>query len=236
MKLYILFLSTLLLITILLFPRQGAAVYKPKLLPQNKILSFVNPATGETIKYRTNSQGWKDIEHSFARDGRKRVLVIGDSVTYALVPIDQQYTQIAEKRTGIEVLAIAKRGWSLRQKLNAWKQYGRAYTPDLVICQFNVSDFWEGFIYPTVENVSAVTEILKEFKQAVSPVAFAVFCDPVNNKRLFNLDTTRTVKEICRQNQITFIPVRVDYPRFPDLHPNKEGNRQMGIDLARFLQ
>lgn len=60
----------------------------------NAKMPFVNPDTGVRTFFTTNSQGWKDVEHALAKPpGAFRILVLGDSYTYGMVPKEELYTR-----------------------------------------------------------------------------------------------------------------------------------------------
>src|SRR5690606_26268885 len=102
---------------------------------------------GALFETVTNPGGWKDVEHALAKPpGAKRVLVLGDSVTWGVVPLENLYTRRLEallRRRGIagaEVIAMAVAGWGTDQQLEALTLEGLAFEPDIVVLQFDGSD------------------------------------------------------------------------------------------------
>ena len=123
-------------------------------LPPRTWMTLADPDTGRLIPFRTNAQGWKDREHTWAKPrGVFRIVVLGDSYTYGLVAIDQQYTTRLEamlRQNGwpqCEVISIGVSGWGTDQSLEALIAEGVRYHPDLVIYQFCSNDLLEN-LYP----------------------------------------------------------------------------------------
>src|SRR5262245_62400166 len=62
------------------------------------------------MTYRSNSYGARDVERTLTSD-RPRVLVLGDSMTEGLgVALEQRFTNLLERETGIEHLNFATSG------------------------------------------------------------------------------------------------------------------------------
>src|SRR2546430_6936031 len=60
-------------------------------LPPGTWMSVADPDNGRVSSFRTNARGWKDREHALAKPaGTYRIVVLGDSYTYGVVPMDQQ--------------------------------------------------------------------------------------------------------------------------------------------------
>ncbi len=123
-------------------------------LPPRTWLTLADPDTGRLIPFRTNARGWKDRDHSLAKPpGVFRIVVLGDSYTYGLVAVDQQYTTRLEamlRQNGwpqCEVVSIGVSGWGTDQALEALISEGVQYRPDLVIYQFCSNDLLEN-LYP----------------------------------------------------------------------------------------
>jgi lysophospholipase L1-like esterase len=116
-------------------------------LPPNTKMTYTDPNTGQRIEYQTNSNGWKDIEHQFAKpEGIFRILFLGDSITAGRVhPNDLYTTKVRElllerQVTNVEVISIGIGGWGTDQILEVLKLEGLDYEPDLVIYQLNPND------------------------------------------------------------------------------------------------
>ena len=117
--------------------------------PPNFTWKAPDPDTGELLTHRTNSRGWKDVEHELRKSPDKvRVLVIGDSETFGIVPNDQLYTRKLEQlfhNAGydVEVISLGYGGWGTDQALVALEKEGIRYQPDIVISQFSSNDLTE---------------------------------------------------------------------------------------------
>jgi hypothetical protein len=108
---------------------------------------FVNPDTGQLHVVTTNSEGWKDVEHSFHKPaGTRRILFLGSSFTWGYVPLEELYTRQVERlfhdrgRTNVEVISIGVGAWGTDQCLEALTQEGLRYHPDVVIYQLGPYD------------------------------------------------------------------------------------------------
>lgn len=106
-----------------------------------------NPDTGKPHFFTTNAQGWKDVEHAFEKpESVMRILFIGDSNTWGIVPPGDEYARQAElllKNKGyanVEVISVASGGWGTDQAFEALKHEGLKYKPDIVIYQFSRND------------------------------------------------------------------------------------------------
>jgi len=116
--------------------------------PPNDTIQFVNPDSGKvTARDKTNSKGWKDVEHRISKpSGIFRILFLGDSNTFGEVPLKDLYTRQVESMfhsqgyTNIEVISIGNGGWGTDQSLEALKREGVTYQPDLVVYQFCGND------------------------------------------------------------------------------------------------
>lgn len=106
-----------------------------------------DPDSGEAYPSHANSRGWRDEEHSFENPaGAFRILVLGDSNTFGpTVPQDKIYPRILQERLraegfNAEVISIAYGAWGTDQKLEALKNEGLRYKPDLVLLQYTAND------------------------------------------------------------------------------------------------
>jgi lysophospholipase L1-like esterase len=116
-------------------------------MPPNFRHRFVDPDTHQFLCATTNSEGWKDVEHTFAKPpGTVRILFLGDSFTWGFVPLEELYTRKVEgllKDHGhptVEVLSIGIGSWGTDQSLEALVHEGVRYNPDVVIYQFCAND------------------------------------------------------------------------------------------------
>jgi hypothetical protein len=108
---------------------------------------FVDPDSRRLLYASTNSQGWKDVEHSFEKPaGVYRILFLGDSYTWGFVPLEDLYTRRVEEllkgrgHTAVEVISIGLGGWGTGHCLEALSNEGVLYQPDLVVYQFCSND------------------------------------------------------------------------------------------------
>ena len=129
-----------------LFDCEGSEIYGWA-FPPNSPLPIANPDTGEieTVD-RTNSRGWKDVEHSFSNETNAfRILVVGDSMTQGIVKMEDVYHRVLErllKAEGYraEVIALGVGGWSTDQEFQAYLHEGRKYRPHVIVSQFTHND------------------------------------------------------------------------------------------------
>lgn len=112
-----------------------------------QLLTSVDPETRRPVVSRANSQGWRDVEHALAKPpGHVRILFVGDSFTYGTVALDALYTRRVEAKLHalghgqVEVISIGVGGWGTDQELEAIRNEGLRYEPDLVIYQFCSND------------------------------------------------------------------------------------------------
>lgn len=143
----------------------------------NSTMPFVNPDTRKRTFFLTNSQGWKDVEHKFEKpENTFRILVLGDSYTYGMVPLEELYTRQIElllKQKGhgnVEVIAIAAGGWGTDQELEALVQEGVKYAPDIVIYQFCENDLDNNLLPTPTMQVNELTKMYlnKPFRYEVT--------------------------------------------------------------------
>ena len=92
----------------------------------NSTTTFINPDTGEKHTVHINSKGWKDVEHAYKKlKGTVRILFLGDSYTYGIVPLKALYTRrvrqklLARGVTNIEIISIGVGSWGTDQELEA---------------------------------------------------------------------------------------------------------------------
>ncbi len=100
------------------------------------------------IRYRLNREGYRDIDHDPEAKSARRVLLLGDSVTFGLgVPQDRIYA--AELERGLsartehpyEVINLAVFAYDTLDELAAFNEDGAKYHPATVILQFYLNDF-----------------------------------------------------------------------------------------------
>jgi len=88
-----------------------------------------------------NALGHRDLPRHRPRDGRRRVLVLGDSFVEALqVDFDDAFTARLERLLDAEVLNFGVSGYSTDNELRAWAHDGRRYHPDAVLLVLHVGN------------------------------------------------------------------------------------------------
>jgi len=92
------------------------------------------------VSVRINSHGFRDRERTYAkRNGTRRVVVLGDSVTEAFqVSLEETFTARLERRLSepgraVEVLNLGISALGPAQEYLVYRAYGARYAPDLVV-------------------------------------------------------------------------------------------------------
>jgi len=89
------------------------------------------------LKPSFNSRGYRDVDHTRQKPaGVTRILILGDSLTYGQgVADDEIYPKLLAELASpqIEVITLARRGWSTGDELAALRREGLAYDPDIVV-------------------------------------------------------------------------------------------------------
>lgn len=126
-------------------------------MPLGGIVPFEDPDTGEQTAIQLNSQGWKDVEHTTEKPaGITRILFVGDSVTYGVVPLEKLYSRKVEellKARGypsVEVISMGMPGYGTDQTLEVLLREGLSYSPDIVVYQYTSNDIIDN-VYPNDE-------------------------------------------------------------------------------------
>jgi len=120
----------------------------------HEIIKIRDPDTGEVYSNPANNHGWRDKDRTFDNHEKSyRILVLGDSFTFgATVPAEKTYTRILEDLLhkdgfNVEVINIAYGGWGTDHELEALKNEGLKYKPQLVIVQFHINDLRENLFF-----------------------------------------------------------------------------------------
>lgn len=90
-----------------------------------------------------NSHGLRDVERGYAKpDGVKRVLVLGDSFTFAAVDPAANFVSVLGEQLGpgVDVINSGVPGWSTAQQLAWLKKEGLRYDPDVIVIAFFVGN------------------------------------------------------------------------------------------------
>jgi lysophospholipase L1-like esterase len=98
------------------------------------------------ILYRFNHEGYRDADHDPASP-RRRIAWLGDSVSFGL-GVAQERTfvgrlqrQLAKRPAPWEIVNLAIFAYDTRHELEALREDGLAYRPDLIVLQFYMNDF-----------------------------------------------------------------------------------------------
>jgi len=97
-----------------------------------------------TIPIETNSEGWRDVEHTFQKPpGTFRIVVLGDSFmeAYSVALDDAFHRQLQtlindSQNTEVEVINLGVGGYGTLQEYLAFAEEGIRYQPDLVLLAF----------------------------------------------------------------------------------------------------
>ena len=116
-------------------------------LSSNKVLIFELDPENPLI----NSDGFRDREFPVARSEVKRIMMLGDSVTFGRgVPLGSTFPKLLEQlfnrndQTGrrYEVMNVGVPGYNTRQELEFFEVKGRKYAPDLLVITWILNDCW----------------------------------------------------------------------------------------------
>jgi lysophospholipase L1-like esterase len=98
----------------------------------------------ERLRRTLNSQGYRDDEHAPGKvHDRLRILILGDSITLGdSLADDEIYPRRLGARLGskVEIIAMARDGWSTADQLAAFKREGLSYAPDMVVVAIVTND------------------------------------------------------------------------------------------------
>src|SRR5690606_2311290 len=91
-----------------------------------------------------NSRGLWDQDYAIPKPaGRKRVVILGDSVPNdGSIPFHQRFHVILERLLGddVEVINVSCEGYSTLQEVRLLEQVGLAYDPDIVVVTYVLND------------------------------------------------------------------------------------------------
>lgn len=107
------------------------------------------------VAYKLNSFGFRDIERSYEKGAKFRILVLGDSVAFGYkVKFDDLFSRqleqlLAERHPAkeIEVLTLAMPGLNTVQESHLLTTVGAKFDPDLLIVAFSINDAEAGVAY-----------------------------------------------------------------------------------------
>ncbi len=91
----------------------------------------------QRLRPTVNGQGFRDREHETTKPpGVRRILILGDSLTWGRGVADAETWPRRLGRTlpeAVELIVLAKPGWSTADQLGALERIGFSYDPDLVL-------------------------------------------------------------------------------------------------------
>lgn len=96
--------------------------------------------------FQLNSKGFQDIEFSVKKEkGKFRILAIGDSFTFGVVPYENNFITLLEEKLktinpNIEILNMGIPATRVREYLSLFVDEGLALNPDLVLINFYVGN------------------------------------------------------------------------------------------------
>lgn len=106
----------------------------------------------QTPGLRLNSKGFKDVEYQKEKtEGTCRILGIGDSFTYGIVPYENNYLTLVEEKlkqqgANVELINMGIPSIGPREYLSLFVNEGVELKPDLVVVSFFVgNDFTDDF-------------------------------------------------------------------------------------------
>lgn len=122
--------------------------YEPADMLGHKLAAGFDGFGPLSVRVKTNSHGFRDDEHSWEkREGRLRVLGLGDSFTFGWgVKAEESYLRQLEEelggRTGVEVETInaGVPGWHLNHYYVYLKKLGLRYDPDVIVIGYFLDD------------------------------------------------------------------------------------------------
>jgi lysophospholipase L1-like esterase len=89
----------------------------------------------------TNSQGFRDVEHSPNPTNQPRVVVLGDSFAFGDgVNVQDRFPDLLAQRFGLEVINLAVPRYDTRRELGLLRRFGLPYSPQLVLLAFCLND------------------------------------------------------------------------------------------------
>lgn len=126
----------------------------------DKVLIFepVPNFQSERVPYRTNSTGFRDRDFVKDRSAAKRILILGDSVTFGVEirDVNDTYPKVLERTFAsngedVEVYNLGITGYNTVQEARLFEREGSAYHPDLVVVGYVVKND-ESALYEVVDG------------------------------------------------------------------------------------
>jgi hypothetical protein len=101
--------------------------------------------------FKLNSQGFKDVEFSRKKNQNYRILGMGDSFAYGVVPYNNNYltrieSQFQQELTNVEVFNMGIPSIGPKEYLSLLMREGLGYHPDMVLLSFYIgNDFIDSY-------------------------------------------------------------------------------------------
>ena len=167
-----------------------------------------------------NSAGLRDYEYPLNKPvNTYRIVMLGDSYTYGCcVPIQDTYPQLLEDRlneyglrhhlkTRFEVINAGVGGYSTLHSFLILKTIALEYQPDLVIYNFDKSDFGENFYFYQIANFDENGEPLNFFDQDEKAQTAGPFGANFTWDQAMEVTKkyTQQISDLCRRNGVEFV-------------------------------
>ncbi len=120
---------------------------------------------GATRPASTNSQGWRDREHPFAKPaGVRRVVAIGDSFTFGTEVNDgERFTDLLQQpEHGLDVVNLGVAGYGPDQELRVLETEAFRYEPDVILLTSCVKNDLEDLAYERLYSWPKPTYVLAD--------------------------------------------------------------------------
>jgi hypothetical protein len=119
--------------------------YKLKTISSNPKIGFIHKKNQNTklmgVNVKTNSQGLRDKEYSLDRNSKKRLIFLGDSLTFAWgVEKKQSFESILENTLGYEIINFAHGNYNTQQEVEFFNDNWKKYSPDKVVLFYFLND------------------------------------------------------------------------------------------------
>jgi lysophospholipase L1-like esterase len=134
-------------------PKRDVAIFASQTyrLSRNKDLLYElvpdSLAVSKGIEFRVNSSGFRDKPYRIHKGDKKRILFVGDSLTYGwLIPLPDTYHRQLEKILldrgyEVETMGMGVVGYNLIQEYFLVKEQVAKFNPDLLVLQIGPNDF-----------------------------------------------------------------------------------------------
>jgi lysophospholipase L1-like esterase len=115
----------------------------------NPKIGHVHRPNGEAVlmgvPVRTNSAGFRDDEMPIERGAKRRLVFLGDSLTFAWgvaeeASFEKRLEQSLDARQPTEILNLAAGNYNTTQEVELYLERGRAYRPDGVVLFYFIND------------------------------------------------------------------------------------------------